>query len=208
MFRNLALDEKMAEFCGIIMGDGNLWTNGRKYEITITGSPKDRDYMDKIAEYARGNVAPHIYYRIRGRGLRLTIYSKELFGFLTEEIGIKSGLRKSTGTIPLGIKKTREYYLAFIRGFFDTDGSVFTSMKDGAPDYPTIEITNENKELILSIVAFLQQEGFRTTFRSSNTKTFKMAIHGKEMVRLWVSLIGSTHPRKRSKMESIIKAFT
>lgn len=43
------IDELNAEFCGIIMGDGNIWSNGRKYEITITGNIiNDRDYFDKL----------------------------------------------------------------------------------------------------------------------------------------------------------------
>jgi hypothetical protein len=95
--------------------------------------------------------------------------------------------------------------LRFIRGIFDTDGSIFTSDKKGVNDYPTIEITNENLELLLSIRKILDAEGFKTTFRKSNTNTFKIAIHGDKMVQRWFCVIGSSHPRKRLKMESIIK---
>lgn len=198
----------MAEFCGIIMGDGNLWSDGRKYEVTITGSPKDRGYSDGIVRYARRCIKPNVYYRQRGRGLRLTIYSKEFYYFLMERLGIKGGQGKCKCTIPKDIAKSRALRLAFIRGFFDTDGSVFTSTKEGVERYPTLEITNENVSLLLQIRDILNAEGFRTTMRKSNTNTFKIAIHGKAMVKHWSEMIASSHPRKRAKMESIINGFS
>ncbi len=187
------------------MGDGNLWTNNRKYEITITGNPNDKGYMDFIADYATRAIKPTVYYRVRGRGLRLSIYSKALFLFLTKYLGFGIGGEKSCGVIPSKVVESRNLRLRFIRGIFDTDGSVFTSDKKGVNDYPTIEITNENLELLLSIRKILDAEGFKTTFRKSNTNTFKIAIHGNKMVRHWLNVIGSSHPRKRLKMESIIK---
>ena len=201
----IILDDDMAEFCGVLMGDGNLWTNDRKYEITITGNPKDKGHLDFIADYVIRAVKPRVYYRIRGRGLRLTIYSKVFFLFLTNFVGFGFGSRKSCGAIPLRIAEFRSFRLRFIRGIFDTDGSVFTSDKRGVMDYPTIELTNENQDLLLSIRKILDAEGFKTTFRKSNSNTFKIAIHGNKMIWLWSNVVGSSHPRKRLKMESIIK---
>ncbi len=203
----LKLDAGMAEFCGIVQGDGNIWTNNRKYEITITGSPKDSAYMDYVARYAAKNIKPGLYYRVRGRGLRLTIYSKRLFLFLTKGLGMGSGALKSGGGVPLRISKSKKLLVSYIRGLFDTDGSVFTSDKDGAPGYPAIEITNENIQLLLYVRDSLDGMGFRTTLRKSNSETYKIAIHGKRMIRLWIATIGSSHPRKLSKMESIIKTL-
>ncbi len=47
------LKEHISEFCGVIMGDGNIWTNNRKYEITITGNIDDRAYFDQLLDFAR-----------------------------------------------------------------------------------------------------------------------------------------------------------
>ena len=202
------LDNQMAELCGIISGDGNIWSNGRKYEITITGRPKNSQYLDKVARYISQNIKPQIYYRIRGRGLRLSIYSKEFFRFLVTEVGMGRGKEKNKDGIPTCILEKREYCIAFVRGLFDTDGSVFASMKRGASDYPTIEITNGNLNLLLDIRRILDREGIRTTFRSSNTDTYKIAVHGKEMLIKWRSIVGSSNPEKLSRMESIIKTFS
>jgi len=123
------LDEQMAEFCGILLGDGNLWTNGRKYEVTITGSPKDRGYMNYILRYTTKKLGQKAYYRIRGRGLRISIYSKKMFKFLTTDAKIESGMKKAMSGTPQWIFSSKRFSRAFIRGVFDTDGSIFTSRK-------------------------------------------------------------------------------
>jgi DNA-binding transcriptional regulator WhiA len=201
----IKLNSQVAELCGIIIGDGNLWTNNRKYEITITGSPKDRRYMDAVEKYFTVVTNRNMYYRQRGRGLRISLYSKDAFVYFTEVLGIKIGKEKGSSTIPSQIIRNRDYCLAFIRGLFDTDGSIFLSSKPGVTNYPSIEITNKNRKLLVSIKEILEREGMRVTIRASNTNTNKIAIHGRRMIKLWRNLIGSSHPRKLTKMESIIK---
>ncbi len=194
------------ELIGIIMGDGNLWTNNRKYEITITGNPKDKDYLDKINnEMLNMNFNP--YYRKRGRGLRLTVYSKRLFEHLTKTIGLKHGKEKNTTHIPNKILENRESQISFVRGLFDTDGSVFTSNKGGIQNYPTIEITNENKLLLDDVKDILCQEGFRVNMRKSNSNTYKLAMAGYKMIDMWKRKIGSSHPRKEAKIDTILKRY-
>ncbi len=204
---NYSCDEEMAELCGIVSGDGNIWTNCRKYEVTITGSPKDEGYMDKVVGIMTRSVKSRVYYRIRGRGLRATIYSKAFFEFLTGEVGFGIGVGKNSRGMPAGILKSDALCRAFVRGLFDTDGSVFVSKKKGAGQYPTIEITNENLVLLNQVMEVLENNGIRTTIRKSNCDTYKIAVHGKAMAKNWLRTIGSTHPRKRGKMESIIKSI-
>ena len=82
--KEIILDGDIAEICGAIMGDGNIWTNDRKYEITITASPKDELYIKKLIGMIKKKIKKKVYYRIRGRGLRVTIYSKNFF-FLSQK---------------------------------------------------------------------------------------------------------------------------
>jgi hypothetical protein len=201
------LNEEMAELCGIVSGDGNIWTNSRKYEISITGSPKDKEYMDKVVRIITHSVKPKVYYRMRGRGLRVSIYSKSYFEFLTKEVGFGVGIEKNSHGVPIKILKSDILNVGFVRGLFDTDGSVFTSKKRGVEEYPTIEITNDSLILMEHVRGILEENGLRTTFRKSNCNTFKIAVHGNRMTRKWLQVIGSTHPRKRGKMESIIKSI-
>lgn len=202
----MELDEDQAEFCGIIMGDGNLWTNNRKYEVTITGDiVSDRAYFDALASFVRDRIGKEPYYRIRGRGLRLTIYSKEYYKFLTENVGMKDRMLKSESGFPSSIRANGAFLRRFIRGLFDTDGTVFLSDKKGSPGYPTLEIASSNPELVGDLHAALSGLGFRVHKRATTKNGYKVSIYGKEMIRKWNLLIGSSNPSKKAKMEDILK---
>ncbi len=202
----MKLDQYHAEFCGTVMGDGNLWTNNRKYEVTITGDiTKDKNYFDKLASFVKNKIGKNPYYRIRGRGLRLTIYSKEYYGFLTSAVGLKSGMQKRKSGIPAPIKSNPVFLSRFIRGLFDTDGTVFLSDKRGSPNYPTLEIASSNTKLVRDLHSALSYFGFRVHKRKTTKNGCKVSIYGKEMVRKWHSVIGSSNPTKLAKMEDILK---
>ena len=202
----MELDEDQAEFCGIIMGDGNLWSNGRKYEVTITGDIKnDRAYFDILASFVRGQIGKNPYYRIRGRGLRLTIYSKDFYKFLTDKVGMKDRMLKSESGFPGSIKDNKAFLRRFIRGLFDTDGTIFRSDKKGSPDYPTLEIASSSLPLVDDLHTALSEFGFRVHKRKTTKNGYKVSIYGKEMIRKWNLLIGSSNPCKKAKMEDILK---
>ncbi len=196
----------LSEFLGIIYGDGNLWTNYRKYEISFTCSIYDEDYFSYVMKnvFICFNKKP--YCRTRHSALRLSIYDKRLFHYLVS-LGVAWGSKKASCKIPQFLFTDDRFFILFVRGVFDTDGSVFTSDKKGAVSYPSLEITNQNFSLIVDIYLFLIKYGFRVCFRKSNSQTYKIAIHGTLMIYKWYFLFGSSHPRKFAKMQSIIKSF-
>ncbi|MBU0532330.1 hypothetical protein KKB44_02435 [Candidatus Micrarchaeota archaeon] len=202
---NFQLDADMAELCGIIMGDGNLWTNNRKYEITFTGHKiDDKLYFDDLYSYIDANIKRKPYYRIRGRGRRLTIYSKKFFMFVTITLGIPSGMLKRKSGIPLLIARNPLFLRRFIRGMFDTDGSVFTSKKPGISHYPTLEISNSNFVLLKDIDRALKALGFLSNLRKTSKGGYKISLYGRKMLEKWDSLIGSSNPYKKAKIEHIL----
>ena len=199
----LQLDEEIAELVGIIFGDGNIWSNGRWYEVTITGNGEtDQLYFSYIADLVRRKLGSEPYVRVRG-GLRLTIKSKEFYHFLTRELGIPSGEAKAMASIPPKITKAQVLLKRFIRGIFDTDGSVFTSDKNGSPRYPCIEITNMNSKLITCVCEFLKASGYRARLRCSRG-VYKIALNGRKMVSMWNMDIGASNPNKASKLAEIL----
>lgn len=199
------LNPDIAELCGIIMGDGNLWTNNRKYEITITGNPEDdKLYLNDLYSYVDRNIKAKPYYRIRGRGLRLTIYSKKFFEFVTLNIGIPSGKLKRNSGIPPLICENPYLLRRFVRGVFDTDGSIFTSKKPGVSNYPTLEISNSNVVLLDMIHEFLKREGFSSHFRKTSKRGYKISLYGRKMLEKWNLSIGSSNPYKLNRINRIL----
>lgn len=205
---NYSLTEEHAEFCGVIMGDGNIWSNGKKYEITITGNKiTDKEYFNKLYDFIDHEIKRNPYYRIRGRGLRLTIYSKKFYEFITMDMGIPPRLQKSESGIPTRISKQEKLLKRFIRGVFDTDGSVFTSAKPGVSNYPTLEITNSNQKMLKEIYEALRGLNFRVHYRYSGRGSYKISIYGNKMINKWKIDIGSSNPSKLRKISTILECF-
>jgi hypothetical protein len=208
MTDSFQLNDDMAEFCGVIMGDGNLWSNNRKYEITITGNKiDDREYFDSLFDFISKKIKKKPYYRERGRGLRLTIYSKNFYYFINKKIGIPEKRKKRSAGIPFQIRKNKKFLKRFVRGVFDTDGTVFTSHKNGSPNYPTLEISNSNPILIQGIYESLSPLGLKVHLRKSTRGEFKLSLYGMEMLSKWNDKIGSSNPHKKRRINSILEHF-
>jgi intein/homing endonuclease len=153
------------------------------------------------------HIKPAPYYRIRGRGRRLSIYSKKFYLFITSDIGIPGGTKKCTIGIPEKISSNYSFLKFFIRGLFDTDGSVFTSSKPGIQNYPTLEITSSNVKLSNDILTSLNKFGFRTHMRYAAKGSYKISIYGKTMLQKWFYEIGSSNPVKYRKLCSILECY-
>lgn len=139
--------------------------------------------------------------------MRLTIYSKKFYEFITRDVGIPSRLLKSESGIPEAIRDNPQLVKCFIRGLFDTDGSVFTSNKRGVNAYPTLEITNSNQKLLVQVYEKLKEMGFRINYRYAGGSSYKASIYGKIMLKKWSMEIGSSNPYKIKRINTILESF-
>jgi hypothetical protein len=137
---------ELAEFIGIIIGDGYIYHNFNKYRIGIVGNPKeDYLYFVKIKQLIKNLFSLEANIVKRGRGLRIIFGSRAIFEFLTQVIGLPYGRGKGKKVVIPSVFDCDYLRCRTIRGIFDTDGSIFTSHKEGAPDYPCIELTTTSK---------------------------------------------------------------
>jgi len=116
------LDEDLAEFIGICLGDGTL----TEYFLRIFGNLKydvpHLEYISKRIQTLFG-ITPRL--RIRNNLLILETSSKKMCQFLHEEYGLPYGSKiTNKAAIPPGIIENRKLSLACLRGLMDTDGGV------------------------------------------------------------------------------------
>jgi len=125
------IDEKLAEFIGLLAGDGHV--SRINYEISVTCHKKlDKDYINnrvsklfldlfsidaKIRESKENNV------------VRCSVHSKMLSEYLTTNFLIPRGKKKGKLHIPTQIRTEKELLIPYIRGLFDTDGSIYCRRK-------------------------------------------------------------------------------
>jgi intein/homing endonuclease len=149
------LTSELAEFMGILTGDGHVTFKTRQNKILITGNLKtDLNYLKyhvKLLIQNLFNIKPSFTYRKDRNALIVYFYSKEIVDFF-KNLGfykLKTNIR-----IPPQIYQDSLNMRRFIRGLFDTDGSIFISNKNGALNYPCIELTTISKNLGILTTSF------------------------------------------------------
>src|SRR5512138_3862834 len=87
---------ELCEFVGAVIGNGNLWTDGSRYRVELTGDPKlDWHYFEYLSAIAFQLFGKKPYaLRVRQRGLRLRLQSQAAYKVLTK-LGIPQGAEKS-----------------------------------------------------------------------------------------------------------------
>ena len=209
----MKITEGVAELVGAIIGDGYIYTNNRKYQIGLVGSPlTDKEYFEKLKSLIFSEWSKEAKIKFREGGLRMVIDSKEIASFLINELGIAHGEGKCEKvTIPEKMISNWVLVRNVLRGIVDTDGSVFVSKKPGIEKYPSIEITTTSKLLAEQIKLLLEQKGFRVakiwSYKSKMSKrtTYKVPLNGSANLNKWVEEIGFSNPYKMNRALSYLK---
>lgn len=192
------IDNKLCEFVGAIIGDGNIWTDGSRFRVELTGDPTlDKHYFEYLSKVAFELFGKKPYtLKIRQRGLRFRLQHKPAFDTLVG-LGMKAGYKARNVVIPKPIIKKGWTHIKYtIRGIMDTDGTVFFSKKTYSEAiYPSLEIRTYSRRLGIQINRLLKQNGFRSHFRGNEIRGYCVGIYGIAMVKKWVNDIGFSNDR-------------
>ncbi len=207
------LSPELAEFVGIIMGDGYLYNGKNKFTIGIVGHPiNDYGYFEYVQKLIFRLFNKETKIKKVGRGLRIIFDSKEIFIFLAKNFISCYGKDKCEKIeIPEVILKDWKLARHTIRGLTDTDGSIFFCNKPGSPHYPSIEITTSSKILAEQLREILIKRRFRVaniwSYKSKLGKrtTYKVPLNGVNNLKLWMNDIGFSNPHKRDKASTGLK---
>lgn len=203
---------KLAEFIGVLTGDGYIGAYPEKYDyrVEIVGH-KTLDYKyltNHVSSLIKSlfNINPNIILRNDQKVICLRVCSKTLVKFI-ESTGFPTGKKRQIG-IPKWIYENKNYMLAFIKGLFDTDGSL--ALKKGRAkkrEYePCIKLTSSSKQLRDLTYNFLIKQGFSlskyTEFKELGI-TYSLQIFKQDNISKWVNLIGFNNEKHLSKYRKI-----
>lgn len=145
--------KELAEFFGIMLGDGNLtkiksYKKGT-YQIRIVGDCRyDKAYLTNHVKpliESLFSIQVKTFKSKEKNALNLVVTSKKLIEFL-EEKGFKPGdkIRNQT-TIPDWIKNNPQFLKVCLTGLYDTDGTIYKLTNQNSYQ---IEFTNYNLTLL------------------------------------------------------------
>jgi len=112
---------ELAEFFGIMLGDGSL----SHFQVMVTLGTKEMSYAKYVAGLMKKIFGVPAKISIRGNDCKdVYIGSVELTNWLQKE-GLVFNKVKSQVDVPAWIFSQKVYMQRFLKGFFDTDGSVY-----------------------------------------------------------------------------------
>jgi len=215
----LTMTPELAEVLGVILGDGHLECNKRYksnvvYLLNIAGSySEDFDYYDiyfRKVFFDLFNTDFKIYIR-RNDELVINIYSKVIANFF-KFLGVHPGNKTAINEIPLIILNSdNKIKRAFIRGVFDTDGSItFKKYSHGRHSNPVVSITMKSQKFIEQLSDFMNELGFTSSpYKEENldkrvnkiSVRYRLDFAGHENLEKYLKLIGFSNPRHITKVD-------
>jgi len=182
---------------GVILGDGCIYMNSRKYKYFIQLIVKDKDFAEFFAKifekWSKKRVSVKFIKRLEKHKktgekfyspyYSVIIYSKNISIFLEDKIKLLNWIYKSTKSLKIGV----------IKGLWDSEGH-YSSYKLGFSNYDQnvmklfLTLTNE-----LGITFKTIKDGRESQSRGGIKTTYN-----------FYKIIGITIKRKRDKVEEIL----
>ncbi|MDP3963686.1 MAG: LAGLIDADG family homing endonuclease [bacterium] len=183
--------EDLAEFFGIMLGDGKL----TKTQVMVTLGTKEMAYAEWICKLFQiiFSVRPKISFRKTGHKV---VY----FGSVTASRWLMNeGLVFNKVLLqvnaPRWIFRKRSYMVKFLRGFFDTDGSVY-KLRWGIQ----LSFTNRSAPLLKSIHGMLAKVGYHPSAISGG----RIYLTRREDILDFFQNVDPKNPKHKERFEKIL----
>lgn len=205
----------LAEICGIHAGDGYMrCRDGKRFELDISGNVDEKDYYDThviplFERTFRIKIKAQFFQPRNTYGFRLG--NRQICEFI-HSLGFPYGKKTLTVEVPMQIlqSKNLEIIYRFIRGVFDTDGTISFKKRGGSGyqeylkkrhTYPSLKLLVCSKNLRDGVGILLMQTGFQFSFSHQTKKnlwndSYGISLEGDQNLLLWMHNIGFKNPVK------------
>ncbi len=194
------LTPELAEEIGMHYGDGFL--SSKRYDYRLKGNLKDETeyYQEIIKPLFKKLYNLEVNLKNFQTTFGFEISSKALWEFKTKVIGIKPG-NKYNISIPKTLKVNNVKVLSsFIRGLFDTDGSLcFKTKYKYEKYYPEISISLYSKKLVREVGEILEMLGFNPNVYL-DCEYPRISLNGIAALKRYEKLIGWSSQKNLNKL--------
>lgn len=184
---NLDYSEELAELIGIILGDGEIHSDG----IRISFDPKkDEDFLcRKVIPIIKKLLKSKIKYESYKR---IVVYNRSFLRFLKEDCNFDQGSKsRSHISIPNWCFSKREYTSAVLRGLFDTDG--YFGYCGGSVELMYGRFTDKCTSLVLDIEKAMKLLELSPVTKHTNDGRYKIRLLNKKEVINFFNTVGTSN---------------
>jgi len=210
------LDEKLAEFAGALFGDGCLSKyfvkseNRERYELAFTGSISDFAYYKELLQptlIASFGVKGRLF--LRGNSTRFHIKSKAVFNFF-KQLGMPVGKKGARLEMPAEIFSNRNLALAFTRGLWNTDGSIYKRYSKKYPGhtrlydkYLVMQLKLNSRKILEQVRDIFLSEGILCSAILPEKRAFVLRIGKQASIKRYLKLIGFSNKHHLNRIRSM-----
>lgn len=201
--------EKLYECAGIVAGDGTIYsTSSGTVVMEIRGGKDEFEYyhqtvkplfsevLDAEIEVIKRGYTGGFCYGIRKCGRKV----KQIF---CERLGFPIGRKENCVSVPAEILNTTQTNLkaAYIRGVFDTDGSVYLrSTPKRKYFHPVVEITSVSSRALRQLKSMLKELGFNAWIEQNR----RVRLGGWSTVKRFFEVVRPHNPKHILRYQKII----
>ncbi len=191
--RQPAPSTELAEFVGIMIGDGGL----SAYQATVSlNQVTDAEYSSYVAHLMERlfGVTPSVFDRTNDLLRSIVVSRIELVHYLNR-LGLPIGNKvRQSLDIPFWIQKDPEFKIACLRGLVDTDGSIFThtyAVKGKTYAYKKLSFTSASPPLLATVCASFESLGLKPRIGSNKD----VRLDSKADMERYFEVIGTNNPK-------------
>lgn len=189
---------ELAELLGIFAGDGHVG----EYQMSVTThSETDIEharYTAQLIEKVFGMV-PTLSYREKQKAVVVTLSSKEACRHLVKRGAVFGDKIRGGIQMPAWVRSRLAYRAAYVRGLFDTDGSVYVDKHIvRGRTYENIAMIFSNKSL--QLLADFKNDLESRKLRPTQKTEFAVFLRREEDIRAYFATIGSSNPKHTRKV--------
>ncbi len=184
---------KLAELCGILMGDGGI--SSRQVVVTLD-SETDKEFASYVSALFSElfGVKPSVRKIKNARAVSMVVSRTELVDWL-KGLGLPVGNKLRQGLdMPFWIKDNPVYSRACVRGLVDTDGSIFLHRYYSSGKrytYKKLDFCSLSPALIETVYLILCKNGMNPYVSQGK----KIRLESQKDVERYFEIIGTSNPK-------------
>ena len=150
MYELLAQDkDTLGEACGIFAGDGGMYETQRSIVLEVRGRKDELNYYSNYVRPIFEKILPRKLKLIKrsysqGYVIGILVCGKEAVRIFHTFLEFPIGNKSNNLRIPRLVFNNHEYWKAYVRGVFDTSGSVYLRKTGERYRNPVVEISSHS----------------------------------------------------------------
>ncbi|MFH1473387.1 MAG: LAGLIDADG family homing endonuclease [Candidatus Aenigmatarchaeota archaeon] len=197
----------MSEICGIFAGDGTLYKTNRSFVLEVRGGKDEKLYYENVVKTLFGTAFDKKLTVLKrcyngGYTLGIRICGNFVMNIFHNSFGFPIGKKSNIVEVPNFVLKSNdlEIWAGYLRGVFDTDGSIYLKKTGKGNKYrqPVISFTSVSHIHLLQIKELLDRMGFNCWIEKTN---FRVRLCGWSTIERFLKLVKPNNQRHWTRIK-------